>query len=398
MFSRGSFENPFRTPSPAPSRRNLLDGEKGASPFHKLRRSASSLSFRSISTSSSKSSFDSTLSPRPCLLGYAYIKSGQAVEGAIIKLSYEVGYGPNGVASRIQRAISKSGLLSGLFLVPEDDNLLGIEMKVRGLSKECNRLVKFAQSDDSSIKTQALKNIVMLSTRYPFLRRLFLDCEDIRFIADSADDIECLWKGNNFDDELDDAFLFLCRLTTRCLVENDITSLLTYSGPSKYNNEKAEILSDVFETLLVRASEESALSPVAVRYLCGLTNVLGIFIFNSSNFASFLERLHKGVIHHVFGYATTYFSSADREGLDSLVYSLLKCFRTKSSTVLFACRDVQVEHYMDTLLKLLRVLRSVRAHAIFPTSAQIAALDWRAALPWPAALQLDELAILERTT
>ena len=110
------------------------------------------------------------------------------------------------------------------------------------------------RSDDSSIKTQALKNIIMLSTRYPFLRRLFLDCEDLRYIADSPEEIACLWKGNYFDDDLKDEFLFLCRLASQCLAENEITSLGAYSGRSKYNNERAEMFSDVFGTLLERAS------------------------------------------------------------------------------------------------------------------------------------------------
>ncbi len=148
IFSRRSFENSFRPPSPAPSRQSFPESEKRANPFYKLRiqatRSASSLSLSS--TSPFKRSFDSPpQSPRPCALGKIYIKTGQTVEGATTKLSYEVGYGPNGIASRIRRAISKSGLLSDLFLVPEGDSLLGVEMKVRGLSRECDRLVKLAQ-------------------------------------------------------------------------------------------------------------------------------------------------------------------------------------------------------------------------------------------------------------
>lgn len=94
----------------------------------------------------------------------------------------------------------------------------------------------------------------MLTTRYPFLRRLFLNCEDIKDIVDSPEEIECLWKGDLFDEDLDDQVLFLCRLATQCIVDNDVTSLGTYSGRSRYCNDKAELLSDVFETLLERAS------------------------------------------------------------------------------------------------------------------------------------------------
>ncbi len=110
------------------------------------------------------------------------------------------------------------------------------------------------RSGDSSIKTQALKNIVMLTTRYPFIRRLFLECEGIKDVADSPEGIESLWKGDIFDDDLNEEFLFLCRLTTQCIVDNDITSIGSYSGHSRYNNDKAELLSDAYETLLERAS------------------------------------------------------------------------------------------------------------------------------------------------
>ncbi len=96
---------------------------------------------------------------------------------------------------------------------------------------------------------------------------------------------------------------------------------------------------------------------MAARYLSGLTDVLGISIFNSNSFTFFLEKLHKGVIHHAFGYETSYFALVDREGMDMLVVSILNCFRAKSLHVVFLSHHAHIEPCLNTLVKLIRVLR-----------------------------------------
>lgn len=159
-----------------------------------------------------------------------------------------------------------------------------------------------------------------------------------------------------------------------CIATNEVTALTNQPEGSKYSNEKAERLADIVETLLEKCtyvrrsiydnrciefgdSECSPLSSVAVRYLAGLIELLGISVFDSQRFTPFLEKLHKGTVAHIYGIDTPYFVLVDPGGIDAIVDAILVCLQNTSLAIAFCMFHARLDGGTETIFKLLRVLR-----------------------------------------
>ncbi|KAJ7473681.1 hypothetical protein B0H11DRAFT_2282534 [Mycena galericulata] len=92
------------------------------------------------------------------------------------QVDHHLGMGPNAGTQRIHDSL-------GMGSNGSRDRELG-EIRFRKLEKDCARLMKYALPPESQrTKLQAFKNLFMLTTRYPGLRRLFLvflDSQQVR--------------------------------------------------------------------------------------------------------------------------------------------------------------------------------------------------------------------------
>ena len=88
----------------------------------------------------------------------------------------------------------------------------------------------------------------MLTTRYPGLRRVFLQCPHINRVANSPDTICELWRCTDYDYDKESSFTL--EFAAHCLARSDPSSELEEIRPSKLGCTRETGLG-VLDTLVV---------------------------------------------------------------------------------------------------------------------------------------------------
>lgn len=114
--------------------------------------------------------------------------------------------------------------------------------------------LRVLRSESPQTQFQAFKNIARLSTEYPGLRRVLIDCENVKHAgggpsAPSAADISGLWCP--YDHVRAPEWMFYLNLAATCLADENVAQIIEDNLPGRiFCVDSAEGLS-VTERLLV---------------------------------------------------------------------------------------------------------------------------------------------------
>ncbi|SRR5258707_5931157 len=108
------------------------------------------------------------------------------------------------------------------------------------------------RSESPTTRIQAFRNIIVLTTRYPGLRRIFLESLAIKKLADSPNEICRLWKSAEYKPETE--VRFTLEFAAHCLAKCDINVYLEGIRPTKLGCASEEGMG-VVDTMLVRYCE-----------------------------------------------------------------------------------------------------------------------------------------------
>ncbi|KAJ7135684.1 caspase domain-containing protein [Mycena epipterygia] len=181
----------------------------------------------------------------------AYSSMGLFAQRHANKAAHAVGLGPQAMVDRIQ-AFFGDGL-------DREARLNELQsFRSQALEKKCLRLMKYALPSESfSTQLQAWKGIVMLTTRYPGLRRIFLNCKHIRRVGPLRDSIIALWNRSGDRPDRNPHDLDFQSFAAACIADEDIARILEQSScPLWCLDETNDQTISVIERLLVASDSE----------------------------------------------------------------------------------------------------------------------------------------------
>jgi hypothetical protein len=265
---------------------------------------------------------------------------------------------------------------------------------IQELWGDCHKLMKYARPSESlSTQLQAFKSIIMLTTRFPCLRRLFLTYKHTKSVGDSPDAISRIWMRV---DDCDRESVFLLKYAAFSVSNNPIAARVEKVSPRKLGCVYTGKLS-IVEWLMLIFREESGFSrAVAIRYLGGILE-MPTFWANEryQRHSDVVRKLVKGAIQLMEdlmidtpnGVEMDQTAESDTEGVDLLAESILvgiqEWIRTK------VVDDAKSECWSDNLRKLISLLRGWNPimKDAFPISWHRAATsDWSPFLTAPVSV------------
>ncbi|KAF7307479.1 hypothetical protein MIND_00542400 [Mycena indigotica] len=215
-------------------------------------------------------------------LNELYDLLGTAAGAAANRAAHRLGFGPLAISEHIRRHFDNEGVEGRekrIHALPTRD------LRRSGLGKDCRKLVAYTLPMQST-KTQieALECVVELSTRYPGLRRFFIEAKTIKHEVPSPISINGLyhlWKPPNrrYLSEEEAADLdFAAKLAAACLVDSNLASLMEES-PDKnpnigdYNSNGLTVIECLLVVLWSRTPADPSVA-LAISQAHSSTNVL----------------------------------------------------------------------------------------------------------------------------
>ncbi|KAJ7135692.1 hypothetical protein C8R44DRAFT_952180 [Mycena epipterygia] len=241
-------------------------------------------------------------------------------------------------------------------------------IKSQSLEKKCLTLMKYALPSESfSTQLHAWKGIVMLTTRYPGLRRIFLNCKHIRGVGTSRDSIFSLWDRSRDRPDRDPHDLDFQSFAAACVADEDISGILEKSScPSWCLDETNDQPLSVIERLLVASDSE---------YLTGILELPSFWCQESSMYptvvhkillrtADILKDLGVDIVQDTFGPHHCTDVVADTDGVDSFCQALLIGIQSWMLTL----SDLRDQCWYRDLVVVTCLLRQPRAEDLLPKS------------------------------
>ncbi|KAJ7135699.1 hypothetical protein C8R44DRAFT_388115 [Mycena epipterygia] len=218
-----------------------------------------------------------------------YSSMGILAKRHVNKAAHTLGLGPQAMVDRIQ-AFFGDGL--------ERETCLNESQSFRSqaLEKKYLRLMKYALPSESfSTQLQAWKGIVMLTTRYPGLRHIFLKCKHVRMVGPSRDSIIALWNHSGDRPDRNAHELDFQSSAATCVADEDIAGILEQRlCPLWCLDETNDQTINVIERLLVASDSEGVSSfscHVSVRYLGGILELPSFWHQESSIYPAVVHKI-----------------------------------------------------------------------------------------------------------
>ncbi|KAF7333007.1 High osmolarity signaling protein SHO1 [Mycena venus] len=293
-----------------------------------------------------------------------YSSLGSAAETTVNRAAHTFGLGPLAVAARISAYFGEG---RGRELKLDE---LG-KSSPRTLRKDCSRLMKYAlPSESAGTQMDAFKSIITLTTLYPGLRRLFLNCGYTQNITLSGDTISSLWVRDNCGLE----WHFWRHFAAACLADNDFSLLLENS------RQWTTCVDDVYDGLstverLLVASDckgPSNFSPfIAIRYLGGILELPSFWLQRGTIYEATINKIAAKTVLFLkdIGVDSSEEEAMwpmDVEGIDTLCTALLK--GVKGWMVGCENADIANEFWYDGFLQVILLLRQPKAEDLLPNA------------------------------
>ncbi|KAJ7284461.1 hypothetical protein C8J57DRAFT_1669536 [Mycena rebaudengoi] len=203
-----------------------------------------------------------------------YTAAGLLVGKSANRAAHHLGLGPCAVARRICAFFGggreREEKLEKLSTLSDD----------RKLKMDCVKLMGYAlPSESSQTQLQAFKSIIMLTTRYPGIRRLFLGSKHIQRVGASEETILKLW--NRAGEYCGQGWYFMLQLAAACLADQDISAMVEDSPPRAAASVENDL--SMVERLLVASDCE---------YLGGILELPSFWLQEG--------RVHEAVVKKIF--------------------------------------------------------------------------------------------------
>ncbi|KAJ6620205.1 hypothetical protein B0H10DRAFT_1102973 [Mycena sp. CBHHK59/15] len=147
-----------------------------------------------------------------------YSSLGVFAETRANRAAHSLGLGPHAVAHRITKFFG-----DGSEREVKLNEMRGPQC--RKLKKDCLNLMEYAlPSESSQTQLHTFKSIVMFTTRYPGIRRLFLRCEHVQRVGPSLDAISTLWDRS--DASCGQEWDFLLHFAAACVADGALALMV----------------------------------------------------------------------------------------------------------------------------------------------------------------------------
>ncbi|KAJ7268579.1 hypothetical protein C8J57DRAFT_346729 [Mycena rebaudengoi] len=303
-----------------------------------------------------------------------YSALGQSAEKHANRVAHNMGLGPTAATQRTQTYFGDG--------YERESKLRDVSDRIpRKVDKDCSRLMEYALPCESSrTQLQAFKSLVMLTTRYPGLRPIFLQCKHIQHSIPSEDVISALWdRREDPDGTCSEEWNFYRHFAAACIADGDIWAVL--------DNVKTDTLvrvdgpSDglcVVERLVVASDCEGISkfsSNIAVRYLGGILELPSFWLQTGQMFSAVIKKLVQrvliilrdlGVDSLEIDESTAATVHSDPEGVDILCLALLDGVQNLILGGITA--NFAFEEWYPGFQQLIQLLRHPRAEAHLPVS------------------------------
>ncbi|KAJ6572088.1 hypothetical protein B0H19DRAFT_1231662 [Mycena capillaripes] len=313
-----------------------------------------------------------------------------ATEKHANRAAYKLGMGPHAATRRIQAFLGNGKDRERKLLELGRKSLLALE-------KDCVRLMKYAlPSETSETQIDTFKSLVMLTTRYPGVRRLFVKS---RKVNNSEEDISALWDRPH---EASSAEWDLYRnFAAACLADGDVCSIVEESEP----NSSVQVLAPaqegetvegparlisptgagerlgVVELLLVAADcpgTSNFSSRISIRYLGGILELSSFWVQTGSFYESVVRKIlvKTKTLLEDLGLdspdidPTIAIAEADTEGIDILCQALV--LGVRSWILEKPVAELMSQYWYQGVWRVLQLLRQPLAAEILPGSWALA--------------------------
>ncbi|KAJ7499915.1 hypothetical protein FB451DRAFT_47485 [Mycena latifolia] len=242
----------------------------------------------------------------------------------------------------------------------------------QNLGKNCSKLMDYALSTES-IGTQidAFRSLITLTTKYPGLRHLFVECRYVRGIEITEDTISALWDRSR--DSCGQDWDFLRKFAAACIADVDISGILEEDPKTSTWIDGRRGGLSVVERLLVAADSggRSNFSTfLAIRYLGGILELPSFWSQTGPVYEPVVKKIITktavflkdiGIDSLEDGAAT---EPSDFEGIDILCKGIL--YGMQSWMVGRDNLDLMDLFWYDSLYQLLLLLRQPKVADLLP--------------------------------
>ncbi|KAJ7190179.1 hypothetical protein GGX14DRAFT_606401 [Mycena pura] len=294
-------------------------------------------------------------------------------EKRVNRAAHWLGFGPVAVSEQIEKhfknGLEREAAISRLR-----------EAASQKLKKYCVKLMQYALPTEApSTQLVSFRSLVSITSRYPGIRKLFLECKHVSCAQNTEDDISTWWDRPG--EACSPEWHFYRKFAAAYITDTDASSLLedielhmlvsVSDGPG---------LSTVERLLVVADSnlESKYTSPIAVRYLGGILQLPSFWDQSGAIFESVIQKLCARAVLLLEDLAIdspepqefTMDMPSDTEGVDILCESLLHGIQPWLSVGSF--RKITKEVWYSSLRNMVQLLRQEKAEDILPRSWDIA--------------------------
>lgn len=185
------------------------------------------------------------------IVNEAFLSAGDFIGKKVNRFAKKSGWGPSEAIKRVFKVLgdenTRQQTLNALYTLScQDQRHWG---KLSTLQKECDNLMKYtlpwvflfmwrrgAQYSTQRIESPdtqltAFKGIILLSTDYPYLRRIFGRFKSLKNATDKKVVALQLWERAG--DSNDREWIFFSQLAAACISEGDVTDIVESTPPSE---------------------------------------------------------------------------------------------------------------------------------------------------------------------
>ncbi|KAJ7048150.1 hypothetical protein C8F01DRAFT_157602 [Mycena amicta] len=185
-----------------------------------------------------------------------YSRLGSSIERRVNRIAHRAGLGPLAVCEKVQQLLGdeldrEASLELLATVAPSWKALLS-------LRKSCSKLLKYALPSESALtQIDAFEAIMVLTTRYPGLRAVFLSSKQLEFKDLTKETLINIWcRGDLFGQTPD--FVWYLHLAATCLADSSISLMVEETLPFPWKLEAGEHGLTVAERLVCALNCETA--------------------------------------------------------------------------------------------------------------------------------------------
>ncbi|KAF7368666.1 hypothetical protein MVEN_00190900 [Mycena venus] len=305
-------------------------------------------------------------------LYHIYSILGSTAEKHANRVAHSLGMGPHAVTRRIQNYFGDGD--------ERESKLQGLGgTKPKSLEKNCMSLMKYALPSESSMtRLEAFKCLVMLTTRYPGLRRIFLEFLNGASTQTPEEHLSALWECSQ---ETPIAQWVLYRdFAAACLADGDLCLIIEESGPKTLISPggEGEGLCAIERLLVAVDCGGKFSSRIAIRYLGGILELRSFWAQTGPSYESLVKKIlvrtqtileDLGLDSPDIG-APDITVESDTDGIDILCQALVHGVRSWMAGK--SAAGLALEYWYRGTWHVLQLLRWPKAQGLLPSSWSLA--------------------------